>query len=351
MNESQKTRELLNKSIVAVVVGQTAHQPDHGALLAALRDRYPGWEFNLVAAYDEWRSVSKKLLFNDGTVISDDFESWLTAEVEAAGSPRALWEKYKDAGLVLGEQQGYTIYVTAPYGPEPDAFFQVEVNASHEVTGRYAFDDGFWFTPNSLRDLLEPMTDLPPEKELSPWRYELRQVIDIRRFVREMTEGAQGQHESSPAKGFLRRVYPECSWPVWQHPIARLFRDWQESSAGRAGHLFCRHWCLQTSDYTDRTGERHMSAIPRWADADGGLDLPEIHPDQAADSIATYKSLSEFDRQLAYPFAWYFYMLHGNRVSSSAAYAVILDLDVAKRLLPDHDERVLLRWYGLPYGF
>lgn len=120
---------------------------------------------------------------------------------------------------------------------------------------------------------------------------------------------------------------------------------------GYGRDLFCQHWCLQTRNYTAPNGERYMSAIPRWADADGGLELPGIHPDQDADPIATYKSLSEFDRQLAYPFAWYFYALQGNRVNNGAAYAVIRDLDVAKSLLPPHDERVLLRWYGVLYGF
>lgn len=343
--------EILNKNIIAVVAGQAAYCPDHALLMKGLRIRYPGWEFNVVTESDKWSSVGKKLLFGNGEIVADDFEAWLAAETEAAGSTWAVWEKYKDAGLVLGERQGYTVYITAPYGLEPDAFFQIEVTTKRETIGCYAFDDGFWSTPNSIQDLLEPMTNHAPEMEISPWRYELRQVVDIRRYVREMIAGDKRQYESSPIKGFLRRVYPEGSWPVWQHPIARLFRDWQESSAGRARHLFCRHWCLEVSCYTAPSGEKHMSAIPRWSDADGGLDLPEIHPDQDADPLAIYKSLSEFDSQLAYPFAWYFYMTHGNRVSSGAAYAVIRDLDLTKRLLPPHDERVLLRWYGLPYGF
>jgi hypothetical protein len=64
------------------------------------------------------------------------------------------------------------------------------------------------------------------------------------------------------------------------------------------------------------------------------------------------ESLSNFDQQAGYPFAWYFYMLHGNRVSSSAGGVVaraIMDGRISP--LPDCDTKVLLRWNSDKYGF
>jgi hypothetical protein len=58
--------------------------------------------------------------------------------------------------------------------------------------------------------------------------------------------------------------------------------------------------------------------IPQWADADGGLDLPEIKSSLEASPYGVIEYLDQFDQQVGYPFAWYFYMLHGNRVTSSA---------------------------------
>ena len=364
--------EILNKDTLAVVVGQSEHQADHGPLMKALRSRYPEWEFKLVADRGSWSSVNKRLVSAEGKIVSDDFEAWITAEVEASGNnPRAVWEKYKDAGLVQAEWQGSTVYVAAPYGPEPDAYFQIEVDVKHETTARYAFETDSWCAPDCLRDLIQPMTDLAPEREISPWGYELRQIIDIRRFVREMVSIYEAERQARmpemkqktirqinigeehgschPQEIPFLEMYPD--WPTWKHPIARIIHDWHDSSAGQNGRRFCHHWFLQLSDYTDQDGVRYMSAIPQWADGDRGLDLPELFPNEDESPLAVFSTLSDFDEQVGYPFAWYFYMLHGNRIGPGAGVAIARGIGNCSIWIPEKDERVILRWYGRQYGF
>jgi hypothetical protein len=44
-------------------------------------------------------------------------------------------------------------------------------------------------------------------------------------------------------------------------------------------------------------------------------------------------------------------MLHGNRINFSAGEAVAEALKQSRIRLPEHDEKVLLRWYKDEYGF
>lgn len=371
--------EILNKDVLTSICIRAPYRDDHSHLLSALSVRYPGQEFFQVAERGVWSSVEKGLCAAGGDVIANSFRSWVNEQYEAAGQDaKAVWQKHKDSGLVLTEWRGSTIYIAAPYGPEPDAFIQIEVKAKHEVTCRYAFEDDPWAAPDDLDDLLNPMSASSPEQELQPWRYELRRIVDIRRFVREMVATYKTDrlarlpemekkkihiipYEASPVDekiGSASRqqtqdilfleMYPD--WVAWEHPCTRLLRDWVESSAGHDGRRFCEHWYLQVNE-CESDGKRQYQAIPQWADRDGGMGLPEIHPGEEASPLATLDKLNDFDRQAGYPFAWYFYMLHGNRISDNAGQAIVRGLKNFSFRLSERDEKVLLRWAGRQYGF
>lgn len=54
----------------------------------------------------------------------------------------------------------------------------------------------------------------------------------------------------------------------------------------------------------------------------------------------------------AYPFSWFFYMVHGNRIGAAAG-GIVAKAIIAGEMkpLPEHDEKVLLRWAEQQYGF
>lgn len=128
----------------------------------------------------------------------------------------------------------------------------------------------------------------------------------------------------------------------------RFSLDWQASSAGRSGARLCDHWWLELKDYTYE-GERHMAFIPQWAQADGGLNLPQI---EAGGSIfSLMDALERFDRKAVYPSAWFFYMVHRNRMGRAVGEMVVEGIKGGKIGLPECDKNVLLLWGERPYGF
>lgn len=363
--------EILHKKKITEILSHTRYQEGHAPLMKALRSAYPGWEFALAGSMGEHRSARQKLLTAEGDVVAVDFEGWIQSEYEAAGQDaKTVWEKHKDAGMVLAEWRSTRLVVVAPYGPEPDAFFQIEVDVKHETTGRYAFEEHSWSAPDGLRDLLQPMTELAPERELSPRTYELSIVTDTRRFVRDMVDIYRAQRQTmlpevekkivhfldtdNPQQHHPRSVpfLEVCpDWLEWEHPCTRLFRDWQESSAGQNGHRFCDHWYFSTNDYTDSDGKRHLSVIPRWSDKYRACDLPEIHPGKEASYIDVFSMLQDFDEQAGHDFAWYFFMLHGGKIDAKAGLSVAQGIANCSIWIPERDEQVLMRWYGRQYGF
>jgi len=130
----------------------------------------------------------------------------------------------------------------------------------------------------------------------------------------------------------------------------RFLRDWAESSAGGSGARLCEHWSLQLYDYT-HDGKRHMGFTPLWAAADGGLKLPKIEARKCATDAFLMERLEQFDRKAGYPMAWFFYLVHGNRLSYQVGDRVAKGIQEGRIALPGHDAKVVMRWHERPYGF
>ena len=143
-------------------------------------------------------------------------------------------------------------------------------------------------------------------------------------------------------------------YPDWleQPPYElRFLRDWEQSSAGRGGHRLCDHWFLRLMDYVNHEGRRVLGFIPQWADSDGGTDLPRITADEEASVFGIMAEVERFDTQTGYPFSWYFYMLHDNRVAPSVGRVLARGLREGRIRLPEGDEAVLMQWDKRPYVF
>lgn len=361
-------QELFNRDELARIASEASPDVGHESLLAALRARYPKHDIRLVAIREGWHKDGG-LIDPAGNQVAESWRDWMKAEYEAAGQDaRAVWAKHKDAGLVTTEWRGETLYFTSPSGRGPEEFFQIEVDATFEATDRMAFDP---FGPEDLSDLLSPFSWAAEEQELSPRRYQFAKLTNVRRFVQGMLEAERekrlrqlpekakkvirlqhivpGPGEEQPVQEIpFLEMFPD--WLEWPMKEVRLFRDWTESSPGRGGEVLCRHWFLAFFDYEEQEGRR-LGFIPQWADADGGMSLPEIEYQSWRSLYDLMDRLETFDGQTGYPFSWYFYMLHGNRINFSAGEAVAEALKQGKIRLPEHDEKVLLRWHENEYGF
>lgn len=375
--------ELLNNNVLAEIIAAAPVRDGHSGLLSVLHSRYPETQFRLIAERDGC-SWGAGIMDQDGKRITDRLGKWVDQELAAAnGSAREVWNRHKLSSLIRTERVGSVLHLTAPFGSDPDAFYQLEVLLGPEVATSRLFDPKATLPPEDRFDLLSGPCMVFGESErqiLAPARYQFEELVNVKRFLRELVEVDktnrlaelpdkeqkiihvtrtssctkidQGVWEIDRDEEFIPFLE---MFPHWKDRLPaeyRIFLDWKESSAGREGRRFCDHWWVQTNDWTNPEGKRRLSFIPQWADADGGIALPKITPDWDDSPFGVMESLLQFDSQVGYSFAWYFYMLHGNRIEYSAGSVMAKAIEAGKLRLGDPgDEAVLLRWHGQQYVF
>lgn len=342
--------EIVNAEEIERIVAGMEPVPGHRPLLDALRLRYPGSVFNLISLVS-FHSEIGALIDINGEMVAKDYKVWVTGEYKSAGGNHlAVYRKYNEARMAISEEQGERVVITIPYRESPEAFLQLEIEATHTVAERLLVDR---LEPDGLDDLLHSCSYLENPRILSPWRYGMRKLTNVGRFLRDLTELQQ----------------PKCRVEFTKE--SRFFQDWRESSAGLSGATLCTHWWLDVFD--DRPDSDRLSYIPRWADQDcsfpyvslGGrtnpspgsitsppdLSLPRVDPSAHRSIYTLMAALEEFDQAAGYPMAWYFYMLHGNRVVQGVGDAVAKAIGEGRIGLPEHDVRVLARWREKSYAF
>lgn len=127
-----------------------------------------------------------------------------------------------------------------------------------------------------------------------------------------------------------------------------MLEDWERSSAGKSGAQLYDNWFFEIRDYT-QNGQRNFGAIHQWITT---LKLAEVEakPRNISD-YAIYDKLQRLDKRVGVPFAWYFFMLHGNRVHIWAGQRILKAVENGTIVMPDQDYLVLRQWYDMPYGF
>ncbi|WP_157730851.1 hypothetical protein [Variovorax sp. HW608] len=92
---------------------------------------------------------------------------------------------------------------------------------------------------------------------------------------------------------------------------------------------------------------RTVAYTPAWATT---KRLAKIAGNKGSD-YELYGKLEKLDRHIGVPFAWFFFMLHGNRVGDVSGHRVLRAAEQGLIVLPEHDYRVLKAWSQHPYGF
>lgn len=364
--------ELLNVLEISKIISEVAPSAGHSGLLEAINTRYPNTPFRLLQEFDD-RTWDIGIIDQSGDRVSDKLGHWVDQQLaEADGNTRQVWEKYKDRGMLRTERKGSVLYLTSPYGPDPDQFFQLQILVGPEIAERTLFrtDQPWPEFPEDRADLVLGWSMADKHLVLSPARYQLDELINIRKYIKDLVEGEKAWklsrlpemeakvirvQEVAPGEESIAYGVPYLDMcPEWLDRLPhafRLFVDWKESSAGRGGHRFCDHWWIKKSGWTESNGCHRRSLIPQWAESDGGLNLPEIDPSRDDSPYLVMDELVKFDELTGYPFSWFFYMLHGNRVMSYAGVLIANALKNDKIRLPECDETVLLRWVADGYGF
>lgn len=254
--------------------------------------------------------------------VADNISHW--ADAHSGGDVDELMDKYLESGYFATRWQGQTHFISVPFGEEPEAYLQVEVEELQEVIDRILMDRD-WF-PESIEEFLEPL-DVP--------RLEPEPVGDARYVFRRATA----------IPDLLSGLDPARSASV---KLKRFFSEWQESSASRREGPFCRHWVLALQETQDADGSCRFNAKPA---ATNVLKPGDCGDPRGLKGAMLANWLLRVDRAAGYPFAWYFQMVATRIVPVSVGARVKQDLDEGFDYLPERDAKILRDWVADPYHF
>ncbi|MBV2091967.1 MAG: hypothetical protein KUF72_13880 [Candidatus Thiodiazotropha sp. (ex Ctena orbiculata)] len=279
----------------------------------------PELQFTHVVTRGNWYRLGG-VVDGDYKPISQNIAQW--AEESSGGDVDNLIADYIDCGYFATRLAGKTHYFTAPCGEGPEQFIQLEIEELQEVLDR-PLVDGDWF-PESLEEFLDPLDypRLEPEPIGSTY-LQFRRITPIESLLKE----SSGKNRSMQS-------------------LSRFFNDWHESSAGVQSQ-FCNHWILALREYQDRDGEHQLSAKP-YSTFSGELKVTSLGDTPHGSELAN--AIHGFDRQVGYPFAWFFNLLSSKSDNYKLAEEVLKDQMGAFDYLPPRDLKVLRAWESKPYG-
>lgn len=300
-----------------VIPGQTDE-----LLLSKLQALVPDYPIRLALSGEEWYRLGG-VVDMAGKRIASDLTEWVERSyLECGQNLQTLIDYALEQKLIATRQTGKTLYFVVQTGDRAEDFVQIEIDKTHEVSDRMLVDEAN--PPEDLEEFIDPLQPFCIESfGFGHSRYTYRRKTDVKLFMEVINERHPGEH-----------------------PAQRFMDDWNRSSAGQN----CRmsdDWIIRPYQHTGRFGEQianveiintHKANLPHLEDFVG----------KKGNALSTV--LSRFDRQVGYPFAWFFYMAKGKLVSPHSAEAVYRDISGDFAYLPQRDEAVLRDWIASPYN-
>ncbi len=291
-------------------------------LLHKLQALIPDYPVFLAHASEEWYKLGG-VVDNAGRRIAGDLTEWVERSfIECGQNLQTLIEYALEQQYIATRVTGRTLSFVVQTGPQAEDFILIEIDKIHEVTDRMLVDREH--PPEDLEEFIDPMQPFCIESAgLGHSKYIYKRKTDVGLFMQAVNEH-----------------YPT------EHPAQRFMDDWNRSSAGQE-HRMSRDWIIRPYRHIGRFGEQIVNV--EIIDVHQGK-LPHLEDFAGKKGPALSSILTRFDRQAGYPFAWFFYMLKGQSVSTHSAESVYLDLSNDFAYLPKRDEAVLRDWIAQPYN-
>ena len=346
---------------VEVVLARLPAGAHETSLAEALSDAFPGFAFSASNIDDHYWRDTRSVLAADGTRIAE-YWPWMKAELaKDNGDIATVWRRLQDTDLQISEWHGNSVYAFAPTGSGAADYVQISlghetewcagpiVGPSHRPWGEDELLDPSWITHDDMSD----------DKVFAGPLYRLlgragSSVVHVRSFLarcarleRDKREARRPELERSAwvRSDGTRTPFLESQPDYFDFSPreVRFFQDWEESSA-RTSRVY-EHWALDIRDY-EHKGERQLAFIPH------PLHLPEERLEAGDSSVHILMDrVEQIDRMMGLPFAWFFLMTHGNKVSPEVGETIAQELRESRVRLPEHDAKVLLRWVEKRYIF
>lgn len=289
------------------------------ALVKALDAALEDWKFRHAFARGGWYRLGGVVDGNGGH-IADNLETWLEQELDARdGDIEQLIDDYAGRECYATRLVGQTHYLTASVGDAHEDFLLLEIESLQEMRAHRLFAGD----ADSLEDLTDPRSGGQKLLPLDLPFYSFRRLQHI---------GA-----------LLQRMLVQKPEPA---PIHRMFEDWGKSSAGQTS-AFSNHWVIATREHLDRYQQPIVRAQPIATLAG---EPPAFEAEPATRQLKLHQALTQFDRGVGFPMAWYFHMLTSKAVPHWVAQAVTEDALDGFAYLPPRDLEVVRHWLHAPYS-
>jgi hypothetical protein len=294
-----------------------------GALLRQLETAQPEWPFQYRLERGGWYRLGG-VVNAAGEPLSDNLEAWAEGALDARdGDFIALMDELATTPRYATRLVGRTHYLVARTGDAPAEFLQLEIEQLQEIVS-HRLGEG---EPNSVSELIDP-----PGIPSRP-RTALRIGNDEPRYhFRRLA------HIGATLERMAARL-PEAP------PIQRLLSDWQASSAGMTAE-FSHHWLITFREYLDRYRQIQYRAQVIAVFSGKFLDFTL---ETGASGLKLHTALQTFNRQIGYPFAWFFHLLLTRAVPHWVAQTVVEDALNSFAYLPQRDLEIVRNWLHRPY--
>uniref|UniRef100_E6VQ28 Uncharacterized protein n=1 Tax=Rhodopseudomonas palustris (strain DX-1) TaxID=652103 RepID=E6VQ28_RHOPX len=319
----------------------------------AMITAFPAWEWNVKDFGNEWLCRAS-VVDPSGATIADDADAWL--DTKNAAETRSLLKLINELDLRIHRFQGRHIYAIGVNAKCPTDFVQVRISVQSEATCslrgvdrwelRRLPDEPLWHSGNhaaavyrcDAADVVRSLEWLERCKAAT----KMIRAAELERFKRRIVK-QQCELGAGRVLPFLDRFPELVSWNERMSNEERWFRDWEGSSAGKypMGH----YWYLQAFDYV-ADGGRNVGFIPQFV-----VDPKRSVATIPQDTDELMNCLHQLDAVVNLPFAWFFYMVHGNRVSSDIGHAVAKGVRLGQINLALKDQAVVIDWDEEPYHF
>ena len=217
---------------------------------------------------------------------------------------------------------GKTLHFVVQTGDLAEDFTLIEIDKTQEVSDRMLVDEQR--PPEDLEEFVDPLHPTRIESfGFGHSRYVYKRKTDVKLFMEVIKE----RHPT-------------------EHPVQRFMEDWDRSSAGQK-HRMSDDWIIRPYQHTGRFGEQIVNVELINIHQN---NLPHLESLTGKKGNALNSALNRFDRQVGYPFAWFFYMVKGKLVSTHSADSVYRDIAGDFAYLPRRDEAVLRDWISSPYN-
>lgn len=356
---------LPSNDVLETVISNIKPSSTHKKLLDALQSKTILNSIRHAKTYDGLRRESGVYASNH-ELIHKNAREWIKERLsENANNPYAVWEKYKDLGLLYSTTEGSLEHFIMPIGDKPDDFVQMEIYCWNEKITHSLFNKKPWSDVQDVDDILDSSGtgrghSLDQPINTGNVYYEFGKIFIASDLIARYNDIRLKQLEKhsnisvskkNPATGQWEQVSYDEAYPEAKKSLSnpsRLMQDWIESSAGLGNYVFSDHWVLNNTEWQDNTGKENINIVPYWT---AKKPINEIKYKKNVTAYQLFDIADKIDKKSGYPFAWYFYMLHGNRVKDWFGVLMLQAAESGLIFMPEHDYRVLKRWNNLKYGF